>query len=151
MRSKTMASVYQGVLAAGLVIGVSAIVPAGTALAKGEPDHLQCYDIRDSHPPVTELVRLLNEQFGLSECKVNLHAVQLCAPTAKFSRESPDGDDPRGGALATDFMCYRISCLPNNSALAVVSDQFGERKAKIGLARTLCTPTKKELIPTPTP
>lgn len=151
MQAKRIECVYQTLLVAGLAIGLSALIPAGSALAKGEPDHLQCYDIRDSNPPVGELVRLLNQQFGLSDCKVNLQAVQLCAPTAKFSKDSPDGDDPRGGPLETDFMCYRVSCRPANSKLAIVSDQFGERKAKIGLARTICTPTKKELIPTPTP
>jgi hypothetical protein len=134
------------VAAAGLVLGIGLAGPAGVA-AKGEPDHLQCYEVRDSHPAVSQVVKLLNRQFDASECKVSLRSALLCAPTAKFSRGSPDGDDPRGEALETDFLCYRVSCRPPNDAAAVVSDQFGERKIRVGAARMICTPTKKELIP----
>ena len=147
MHAKTMRHLHHGLLAAGLVTGLSLLIPTGAAFAKGEPDHLQCYDIKDSHPSVVKVVKLLNRQFGASECKIDLHALQLCAPTAKFTDASDDGDDPRGPALETDFLCYKVRCLPVNQAAAVISDQFGERKARIGAARTLCTPTKKDLIP----
>ncbi len=139
--------ISQGLLATGLALGVSLVAPMDAVFAKGDPDHLQCYDVRDSEPSVAEAVNLLNRQFGESECKVDLRSVQLCAPTAKFSEGSPEGDDPRGEALATDFLCYKIRCRPENKTLAVVSDQFAERKMKIGAARTLCTPAKKDLIP----
>jgi hypothetical protein len=142
-----MRRLYQGVVAVGLLLGLSLIVATGVALAKGDPDHLQCYEVKDSNPATSEAVKLLNRQFGVSECKVILSSLQLCAPTAKFSEGSPEGDDPRGEALATDFLCYQVRCAPDNKAAAVVSDQFGERKMRIGVARTLCTPTKKELIP----
>jgi hypothetical protein len=134
-------------IAAGLVSTLSLVVLGDTALAKGDPDHLQCYAVRDSHPSVGEAVKLLNRQFGASACKVDLRSVMLCAPTAKFSEGSPEGDDPRGEALKTDFLCYNVRCEPANHAKAVVSDQFDERKIKVGPARMLCTPTKKELIP----
>jgi hypothetical protein len=144
---KFVEHIHQGLLAAGLLMGVNLGFFPGDVLAKGDPDHLQCYEVRDSHKSVGEAVKLLNQQFGLSECKVDLRSVQLCAPTAKFSDGSPGGDDPRGEALDTDFLCYRVRCQPDNKAAAVVSDQFGERKIKVGAARTLCTPTKKELLP----
>jgi hypothetical protein len=146
-QTKVLERIYQGLLAAGLVMSVSLPISSGVALAKGDPDHLQCYEVRDSHPSVGEAVKLLNRQFGVSDCKVDLRSLQLCAPTAKFSDGSPEGDDPRGEALDTDFLCYKVRCRPDNKAAAVVSDQFGERKIRVGAARTLCTPTKKELIP----
>ncbi len=143
---KVSKRIYQGLLVAGLMMGASVGLFTGDVLAKGDPDHLQCYEVRDSNKSVGEAVKLLNRQFGLSECKVDLRSVQLCAPTAKFSDGSPEGDDPRGNALETDFLCYKVRCEPPNQAAAVVSDQFGERKMKIGAARTLCTPAKKELL-----
>ena len=51
-----------------------------------------------------------------------------------------------GGALKTDFLCYRVRCSPVNQAAAEVDDQFSDRKIRIGAARTLCTPTDKRLI-----
>jgi len=148
-QANARARIAQGlVVAAGLVFG-GVMVPTGVALAKGDPDHLQCYAVRDTHRAVREAVKLVNSQFGASECKVNLRSVLLCAPTAKFSAGSPEGDDPRGAAIDTDFLCYTVSCKPPTPASnhAVVSDQFGERKATVGPSRMLCTPTKKQLIP----
>ena len=64
-QANARARVTQGlVVAAGLVLGVSVVVPTGVALAKGDPDHLQCYAVRDSHRTVREAVKLINSQFG---------------------------------------------------------------------------------------
>lgn len=132
-----MERIGQGLLAARLMMGISLITPTGDALAKGNPDHLQCYKVRDSNESVGEAVKLLNRQLGASECKVDLRSLQLCAPTAKFSDGSPEGDDPRGEALQTDFLCYKVRCKPDNNKLVVVSDQFGERKSRLGPTYTL--------------
>src|SRR5262249_44583679 len=66
----------------GRVLGVAVMAPAGVALTKGGPDHLQCSAVRDIPPAVRNAVKLPNWQSGASECKINLRSTLLCAPTS---------------------------------------------------------------------
>jgi hypothetical protein len=114
-----------------------------------EPDHLKCYRVvQDNNPQNTEIVNLFNEQFGEEkDCELSTQAPLFCAPTEKFAQTSPDGDDPRGQALRSDFLCYKVKCPKTGKRDILVNDQFGQRVLTIKAARLLCTPTRKASPP----
>jgi hypothetical protein len=112
----------------------------------GDCDHLTCYTIKDPNPSQKKLV-LLENQFGVEQCVVLTRASHLCAETAKFSQQNPNGDDPRRDGPVGHYLCYPLSGCPR----ARVSDQFDQptigRVVNIPGASLLCTPAKKELLP----
>ena len=117
--------------------------------ANPDPDHLKCYRVvADSSPDNTEIVNLFNEQFGEEkDCALVTQGAFFCAPTEKFSRTSPDGDDPRGQALKSDFLCYKVKCPKSGKRDILVNDQFGQRVLTVKAAQLLCTPTRKAFPP----
>jgi hypothetical protein len=133
-------------IGASLMIG--SLAHAGTT---PQPDHLKCYQVvQDTNTREKEIVTLFNQQFGQEpECTLITKAPLFCAPTEKFSRNSPEGDDFRGGALETDFLCYKVQCDNREKQNILVDDQFGTRQITIKDARLLCTPAKKVIPPTP--
>lgn len=121
------------------------MVSSGSAAVAGEADHLKCYQVtKDTHLPKQAIVDLLNEQFGEEpDCTVQIKGAFFCAPTIKNG-----GDDPRGGALLSDFLCYRVTCAHRHKQAILIDDQFGPRQIDIQDARLLCTPTRKIIPPT---
>jgi hypothetical protein len=135
-------------LAIVVFVGVGLlIVPAGGVLGQQQPeaDHLKCFSVtKDELERLKIRVDLFTPQFRDEEgCVAITPAVLFCAPSEKFSETSPEGDDPRGGALETDFLCYRVFCRPPAQLTAMVDDQFAQRSIELGRTRLLCTPAVK--------
>ncbi|MBI3249872.1 MAG: hypothetical protein HYZ50_25535 [Deltaproteobacteria bacterium] len=148
LRSKLFAAAFA--LSASL-----AFFSANTAQAQvfipGDPDHLKCYEARDENP-LQELHLDLHNQFGLEhECRIRTRTALYCTPTSKFVLEdgaAANGDDPRGNALQTPFLCYKVRCPLNPVRGLEVDDQFGHRRIKIRNAQMVCTPTiKVQILP----
>src|SRR6266545_7994847 len=136
--------------ATAVFVGASGtVVPSGGAQTSADPDHLKCYQVvQDTNPREKEIVNLFNQQFGQElECTLITKAPFFCAPIVKFSRENPEGDDPRGSALESDYLCYRVQCPEREKKNILVDDQFGFRQITIKDARLLCTPTRKSTEP----
>src|SRR5207247_3483637 len=106
-----------------------------TSLAQSSPHpyHLKCYEVRrDFSSSHREIVDLFNKEFGPETgCQLITDASFFCTPTAKFSEHDPDGDDPRGRELQSDFLCYQVECERNPLRSIVVDDQFGRRLLEI--------------------
>ena len=138
---------YLWVLAAAALAGGGFVRPEGP-LAQGFPpeaDHLKCYQIREDFAlRHTEIVDLFNEQFGPETgCQLLTTGLFYCAPTQKFRSHDPDGDDPRGPELQSNFLCYQVRCKANPERSIVVDDQVGQRVIEIQDAKMLCTPTTR--------
>jgi hypothetical protein len=129
-----------------LIAGLLYMPAVSAQVLPGDLDHLTCYTIRDPNPSQKKLVSLEN-QFGVEQCVVLTRASHLCAETAKFSQQNPDGDDPRRDGPVGHYLCYPLSGCPR----AQVSDQFDQptlgRVVNIPGASLLCTPAKKALLP----
>jgi hypothetical protein len=131
----------RGWMLAGLVATGLPALNAGAQIIPGEADHLKCYQvIKDEAVPAIKEVDLVNH-FGLEPgCHLKVKARTYCTPVRKFI-QGGNGNDPRGGALATDFTCYKVQCPPNPTRRLTIDDQFGQRDIGIRDARMLCTPT----------
>ena len=110
-----------------------------------DEDHLKCYKVvRDELPPGTRLAELSNHQFGDEKCKLQKRASFLCAPTVKWKIDDAIvPNDPRGDALDTDFLCYKVRCANDQKREITINDQFGERRIQTTKAQLLCTPAVK--------
>jgi len=128
---------------------LTACVSLKTSSAVGQvlydEDHLKCYKVvRDELPQGTLLAGLSNHQFGDEKCKVRKRASYLCAPTVKWRVDDQIvPNDPRGAALDTDFLCYKVSCANDEKREITVNDQFGQRRILTTKAQLLCTPALK--------
>jgi hypothetical protein len=122
-------------------------VRASTAIGQVlyDEDHLKCYKVvRDELPQGTRLAELSNHQFGDETCKVRKRASFLCAPTVKWKVDDAIvPNDPRGDALDSDFLCYKVSCANDQKREITINDQFGERRIQTTKAQLLCTPAFK--------
>ena len=138
---------YPSLLATAVFLAVGLMSLRGTSLAQSspDPDHLKCYEVRrDFSSSHREIVDLFNKEFGPETgCQLITDASFFCTPTAKFSEHDPDGNDPRGRELQTDFLCYQVGCERNPLRSIVVDDQFGQRLIEILDAKMLCTPTTR--------
>jgi hypothetical protein len=127
----------------GAYVGLAASTAFGQV--RFDEDHLKCYKVvRDELPHGTRNVELSNHQFGDELCKVQKRASYLCAPTVKWK---VDGqivpNDPRGDALGSDFLCYKLKCANDQKREITINDQFGERRILTTRAQLLCTPARK--------
>lgn len=125
-----------------------------------QPDHLECYRIRDRELKARGFsaeIELDSPQFGLTpECRI-LHAYKLCVPAVKkVSLVKIDGAKPApfiplpvgGQPLLTDFICYRLrnrACRATvpHPRQQVVQDQFASRTVRIHRPFEICTPAIK--------
>jgi hypothetical protein len=131
----------------GVCVSLAASVALGQVIF--EEDHLKCYKVvRDEMPSGSRIAELANRQFGDELCKVRTRASFLCAPTVKWKiGEQVVPPDPRGEALDTDFLCYKMRCANDQKREILINDQFGERKILTTQAQMLCTPALKVAWP----
>jgi len=144
MRSATLRLFAMAVFA-GASFMMGSVARAGVT---PKPDHLKCYQVvNDTNSRDKEIVDLFNQQFGPElGCTLVTQAPLFCAPTEKRSGPA-EGDDPRGPALQTDFLCYKVKCPKRDKQDILVNDQFGQRVLTIKDAQLLCTPTVKASPP----
>src|SRR4029077_18582301 len=130
-----------------LLLGACVSLRASTAVGQVlyDEDHLKCYKVvRDELPQGTRLAELSNHQFCDEKCKVRKSASYLCAPTVKWKVDDAlVPNDPRGDALDTDFLCYKVSCQDDEKREITINDQFGERRIQTTKAQLLSTPAFK--------
>jgi hypothetical protein len=127
-----------------------AVLAAGSA--HGQPvqavvldlDHLKCYEVTKDPVQGSAIVDLLGLHFGREEsCEVMLRAQFLCAKNSKATVNGVGaGNDPLGGTLDSDFLCYNLKCARNAVREVQILDQFGERTVTIRAAKMLCTPAR---------
>lgn len=148
LRSKLFAAAFA--LSASLTF--FSVNNAQAQVIPGDLDHLKCYEARDENP-LSELHLNLFNKFGVEQgCHVRTKTPLYCTPTSKFVLEdgaAANGDDPRGDALKTDFLCYKMRCPKNPVRVLEVDDQFGHRRIKIKDAKMICTPTFSQNAPLP--
>lgn len=155
MQHSRFSGLRSKLFAAAFAVSASlAFFSAGSAQAQvgpiipGDPDHLKCYEARDENP-LKDLHLNLYNKFGLEQgCRVRTKTPLYCTPTSKFVLEdaAANGDDPRGDALQTDFLCYKVRCPANPIRVLEVDDQFGHRRIKIKDAKMICTPTLSQPV-----
>lgn len=144
---------------AGLISGVAlsfATLPAAAGV-EGDPDHLKCYQVKDSLPSGRTVADLYEEFENDLEvgCKVILKARTFCAPVAKLTADEPSGDDSRLDGLGdlltaqgvAGFMCYPVRCQRRDRTVETIDDQFGVRDVELRDAKTLCTPAVFNGVP----
>ena len=151
MKNPSFIGFQRGLLVGALALGIGFGLATQTSNAfaqiiPGEPDHLKCYEVlKDQNLQDEKEVDLVNK-FGLEpECNVTTKARLFCTPVRKFV-DGGNGNDPRGGAIETDFTCYNAQCPPNPPQRVDIDDQFGDRGIKIKNARMLCTPTLSDVL-----
>lgn len=148
MKRTSVLSKMTASLIAGVVL-TSASLPAAAGV-EGDPDHLKCYQVKDSLPSGRTVADLYEEFENDLEvgCKVIIKARTFCAPVAKFTADDPSGDDSRLdglGDLLTEegvagFMCYPVRCQRRDRNVETIDDQFGVRDVELRNAKMLCTP-----------
>lgn len=150
-----MRSWQSTIMATVMGIGVTLMASAAFAGPGGAPviydeDHLKCYRVaKDAMPTGTRVVGMANKQFGPERCKVQKRAAFLCAPTVKFNVNDQNvPNDPLGGQLDTDFLCYKMRCENDLTRSMTVQDQFGTRDIVTQQAQMLCSPAQKIGWPT---
>ncbi|MBI3244878.1 MAG: hypothetical protein HYZ50_00045 [Deltaproteobacteria bacterium] len=136
-------------------IGVALVTSTAALAGPGSPviydeDHLKCYKVlKDAMPAGARVVGMANKQFGPERCKVQTRAAFLCAPTVKFNVNDQNvPNDPLGGDLASDFLCYKMRCENDLTRTMTVQDQFGTRNIVTKQAQMLCSPARKINWPT---
>jgi len=140
-----------------VIVGVGLTLFSETALGQVvDEDHLKCYQIvKDENRGKIVIDELRTPQFvqGLeTDCEVDQKAELFCAPTAKCRDDRSGCNDPRGSAVPTDFVCYKLKCPGAREERMLIFDQFSGpdgREIRIKGEKLLCTPADKQLLGLP--
>jgi len=123
----------------------SPLGPDGTAITiiRDDPaptlDHFVCYKVKElSH--IAPQVVLLEDQFQNGSAWVH-KAKSLCVPADKNGEGIMDAD--------SHLTCYEVKPRENARADVVVENQFGSQELRIRRSKTLCVPSRKEVIRVP--
>lgn len=126
----------------GIAVLSGVIVPAFAQDGRNprgvNPTHYQCYTVETSNEPAT--LKVLRDQFGVSEQVKLGKAVMLCAPTGK------NGVAPKD--TITHYLCYEDLGVKPVNRKAVVINQLTKPAGlplAIRAARMLCVPSLKRL------
>jgi hypothetical protein len=124
-----------------LGVVVTSAIPRGPALAQSF-DHLKCYRVRDAatHGRYTAAIDTRDPaDFPVEAgCVVRVPASLFCT-TARQVVISPPPPGTPAGQPSQDYLCYKLKCARNKSALSLM-DQFGSHQLQVGLSNLYCTP-----------
>jgi len=119
-----------------------------TLRAETMHDHEQCVSVKDPLR-LTGFVDISSRLGELSGCKISRSAY-LCTPAAKtatiaFDRRTPIDPLPVDGTpVFGDRVCYKVRCPePDDTASAIVTDEFAPRRLTKLKTRLLCAPTSE--------
>lgn len=101
-------------------------------------EHYKCYPIVDLETPFNPVGVTLRDQFASTNAFV-LRPVELCNPVDKNGEGIIDP--------SVHLVCYEISEPLQPKHRVRTNNQFGELRFTVKDARTLCVPSKKELLP----
>lgn len=117
-------------------VGIVSLVLAATVSAfAAEPDHLLLYRAKDLDGAKPQTSHALEGLLAEHDCRIRGKSRLLGIPSIK-----DEGDDPRGGALETAFVCYRVTCTDAPLPDGVWRDGLAERGVRPTRPRFLCAP-----------
>lgn len=120
-------------------LGAPAFAQDGRNPRGVNPTHYQCYTVAASNESAT--LKILRDQFGVSEQVKLGTAVMLCAPAGKNGVATKD--------TVTHYLCYEDERMKPVNKKAVVINQFTKPEGlplTIGTPRMLCVPSLKRLL-----
>lgn len=98
--------------------------------------HFQCYEVFGLEVDTTS--HWLDDQFATVQ-KFLGPATRLCTPVSKDGEAIPDS--------SLHLVCYPIADGHNVDTTVLATNQFGTDRLRVGIAKELCVPTEKRLIP----
>jgi hypothetical protein len=128
---------------ATLLLGF-AFVLIPTASTADDPDHLQCFKIKDD-VKLKGVVDLNSAKHGLYPgCKIS-KAKMYCVsafsnPVEIFDRKDPITPLNITGAVPVDRVCYQVKCPKRDVGPQTRADQFGNRTIEPKRPSMICTP-----------
>jgi hypothetical protein len=127
--------------AAAVVFGVysPAFAQEGKNPRGVNPTHYQCYSVKA--PETAEVVKLLRDQFGVSEAVKLTSIVYLCAPTAKDGLAASD--------QRTHYLCYDDERDKAVEKKVQVTNQLTKEtgiELVVETPKLLCVPSIKKLL-----
>jgi hypothetical protein len=103
------------------------------------PTHYQCYMVDAATDAIT--LKLLRDQFGVSEAVKLTRPMMLCAPTAK------NGTTPKD--RVTHYLCYEDEGVkPADRKARIINQLTKETGIELGIGKPtmLCVPSLKKLL-----
>jgi len=106
------------------------------------PDHLQCFNIKDTTAKATYTANLTptDNTFPVANgCVVRVPAKLLCVDVAKTIVPPPTPPGAGPGLPAQKYLCYKVKC-PKATPTATIQDQFGTHQVTVKGTSLLCAP-----------
>ena len=133
MTKRAIAALGGMAIAVALTSSAAAqVTPAGL-----DPEHYECYEPDPAPTFVPENVTL-RDQFR----RIQLQAIDvafLCTPVSKNGQRLAD--------KLSHLVCYDLSTNTPINETVVTSNQFGQHRFRLGVAKLLCLPSLKRVVP----
>ena len=131
-------------LASACIIGSGLALPAHAQNGRNPPNvnptHYQCYSVEA--PTSETTLKLIRDQFGISEGVKLGRAVMLCAPAIKNNLPPRD--------RTTHYLCYEDKdAKPANRKVRIINQLTKETGIELAVQAStmLCVPSLKRLLP----